>query len=412
MATYLPLRPGCSFHPFHNGSGSHDYIVRTPDNRQFRVPAAAYEILKELDRGVSLEKIYETLPEQQVTFTEFYEFILTHYQSVLAAGSEAETRQSRTPTRLLLHHLVLPQPLVGAIAGRLSGAYQPVLAFFLFAVIVAAHVALYVGHVPAKHATIHASVVLLATFISVLIHEFGHASAVARYGGTPGGIGAGLYIFMPVLYADVSHVWTFKQKHRVVVDLGGIYFQQIVFAVLALPALLLHSASLRLACISIDAMTIVSINPVFRFDGYWVLVDWLGVPNLHRQATGYLKLVLQSLIRFRWVRPDQDSLQQSGLKTAVFATYAVAGNLLLTLVILLNVRWIGTVTARVLHRTPLLWAEGLRAFQQHQLLHAFDVMTGFLFTIASGLTLIVALWMRGKQVGLAIGRHIQLRKLS
>src|SRR5205085_1205778 len=84
MATYFFLRSGCTFLPFDNGSALNSYILRTPDNRHFRISASAYEILKELDGGKSLEQIHDAMGgETTISFADFYQFIVAQYQPFL-----------------------------------------------------------------------------------------------------------------------------------------------------------------------------------------------------------------------------------------------------------------------------------------------------------------------------------------
>lgn len=404
MATYLFLRPGCSCSPFHNGStGDSEYLLRTPDERQFRISAAAYRILSELNRGTSLEDVYAGM-KAGATLEEFRDFVLRHYQPFLISEHQAPSiPAARPPMKMLLHHKLLPASVVGKIAAALSGAYDLFSAPVLIGLVIAAHVALYRTFSAVGHAPVHASIALLAALFSVVVHEFGHASAVTRFGGSPGGIGAGLYILMPVLYADVSQVWRFRPRQRIVVDLGGIYFQQICFAVFAFFALQLHSASLRAACISIDVMTAVSINPVFRFDGYWVLVDWLGVPNLHRHASDYLKEIAKSLLRLRWQQPSFRVLESSRLKMTTFIVYALLGNVMVGAAVLLNLRWMKGTTLALLDQTPQLWAQLLNAAAHHEAVRVLDMFTYMAFVVASGCTLLIALWLRG------IGLYRRLR---
>src|SRR5437764_15401646 len=214
MPTYLPLKSGCNFLPFDNGSGLHDYVLRTPDNRHFRISASAYEILKELDRGKSVEQIHESVGGgTTASFAEFYQFIITQYRPFLLSDHIVQPPEpARRRIRLLLHHILVPQQLVARISAFLTRAYRPLFALTLLSFIGAAHFMLYFGYAPDKQAQFHASLLLLGAFFSVVVHEFGHSSAVARFGGTPGSIGAGLYVLMPVLYADLLHVWLFRRK--------------------------------------------------------------------------------------------------------------------------------------------------------------------------------------------------------
>jgi len=401
MATYLPLKPGCTFHPFQEGPTVHSYVLCTPDQRQFRISASAYEILRALEAGQSLEEIHASMGgEKVVSFSDLHQLLTGQYQAALLCDSPDQPGGAvrRRQLSLLLHHTLIPQQIVIRVSEVLSGAYQPTVATFFCLFIVLAHLLLYGNWTPEQAGAFHPSLVLVATFFSVVVHEFGHSSAVTRFDGKPGSIGAGLYILLPVLYADVSRIWTFRQKQRVIVDLGGIYFQQAVFAGLAFAAVMTGDRSLRAACISIDAMTLVAINPVFRFDGYWVLVDALGMPNLHRQAGSYLKQLMRSLVKLQWKRPDHVSLNQSRFKTALFLFYSLAGNLFLLAVIVLNLRWVQSVSFGLIRRVPAMWMAAEAAITRHQVWGTLDLLTVLSFVLASGLTLICALWLRGKEL--------------
>ena len=400
MPTHLFLKPGCTFHPFHNGSALQDYILRTPDQRQFRISESAYAILNDLNQGRSLEQIYASREDKTVSFPEFYQFVVTQYRPFLLEGSSPESPAAPIAKRmkLLWHHTLISQAIVVRLSRYLSSAYRPLAVWVMLALIAVAHGLLYQAYAPGQGAKFHPSLVLVAVLFSVVVHEFGHSSAVFRFGGTPGSIGVGLYILLPVLYADVSQVWTFRQRQRVVVDLGGIFFQQIVFAGLAFASVLAHDPSLRAACISIDVMTLVAINPVFRFDGYWVLVDWLGVPDLHRQAGSYLKQWLRSLLRLQWLSPQHAALNRSRFKAAIFLFYGIAGNLLLAVVIVLNLRWMQSTFTGLVRHAPALWMQAQLAITRHQVWSTIDLLTALFFLLASGLTLLCALWLRGREM--------------
>lgn len=129
--------------------------------------------------------------------------------------------------------------------------------------------------------------VLLLGLMSVLWPELGHSSAVSRYGGSPGKIGFGLFVLLPSFYADVSEIWRFSRKHRMVVDLGGVYFQGLFFAVMALAGALTSAPEFFVVCRFIDLMIVLTLNPVFQFDGYWFLADWLALPNLYRFSKAF-----------------------------------------------------------------------------------------------------------------------------
>jgi putative peptide zinc metalloprotease protein len=140
-------------------------------------------------------------------------------------------------------------------------------------------------------------VLVLLLLAGVLLHEVGHASAVARYGAVPDHIGFGLYFIYPAFYANVNESWRFSRRQRVVVDLAGIYFQ--IVAMLAFFAAYQarpHVVLLYAVVIS-QALAVYSLVPFFKFDGYWCLSDALGVPNLRKRAFHLLYLRLGGLLR-------------------------------------------------------------------------------------------------------------------
>ena len=67
----------------------------------------------------------------------------------------------------------------------------------------------------------------LAVF-SAGFHEFGHAAATRYGGGTPGGMGMGIYMVWPAFYTDVTDAYRLPRRDRLRVDLGGLYFNAVV----------------------------------------------------------------------------------------------------------------------------------------------------------------------------------------
>jgi putative peptide zinc metalloprotease protein len=118
---------------------------------------------------------------------------------------------------------------------------------------------------------------------SVIAHEFGHASACARYGARVSDIGFAMYLIYPAFYSDVTAAWQLSRWRRIVIDLGGAYFQFIVMGVYLLAYAWTGWPPLQLACVLIVYTLAFSLNPVLKFDGYWVVTDLLGVANLDKQ---------------------------------------------------------------------------------------------------------------------------------
>jgi putative peptide zinc metalloprotease protein len=118
-----------------------------------------------------------------------------------------------------------------------------------------------------------------------LFHEIGHATALASCGNRPGQIGWGIYLFFPVFYTDLSNAWRLTRKQRVLVDLGGIYFEGLVLSAL-IAARLGGARSPFLLYLSLGvALQLASnLNPFLRRDGYWVTADLTGIPDLQGRS--------------------------------------------------------------------------------------------------------------------------------
>lgn len=126
--------------------------------------------------------------------------------------------------------------------------------------------------------------VWVLAYVAVLFHELGHASACVRYGAKPGSIGFGLYLCFPVLFTDASNAWALDRKERVIVDVAGIYFHLMCGAVSSSLFWLTGSPVWFLLTKSIILSTIVNLNPFLKFDGYWLLTDWSGIPCLRKSV--------------------------------------------------------------------------------------------------------------------------------
>ncbi|MDH2413915.1 MinD/ParA family protein [Nocardioides sp. CER19] len=116
--------------------------------------------------------------------------------------------------------------------------------------------------------------------VAGLVHELGHATA-CRYGGArPGAIGIGLYIVFPAFYTDVTDSYRLGRAGRVRTDLGGLYFHTWCVVALALAYLQTGAGVLLLTGLVMQIQMLQQLIPVVRFDGYYVLADLAGVPDL------------------------------------------------------------------------------------------------------------------------------------
>ena len=126
--------------------------------------------------------------------------------------------------------------------------------------------------------------VLLALFgvtiVSLAFHELGHAAA-CRYGGArPGRIGAGLYLIWPVFFSDVTDSYRLSRAGRLRTDLGGVYFNALVALSAAAGYMASRDPLLSLIAVTQQLLIVDQFMPWVRLDGYHVVSDLIGVPDL------------------------------------------------------------------------------------------------------------------------------------
>ena len=208
--------------------------------------------------------------------------------------------------------------------------------------------------------------------VVILIHEFGHASAQIRFGLPPGAIGFQLYHYIPAFYANVDASWRLKPRQRMVVDIGGIYFQSIAGSLLFLIYLQTQSLPVLSAVLASDVLSVVALNPFLRFDGYWLVADALAVPNLN-SLSKRLWAQIVSRVRGRDV--------QSSQATPLSRTRKI---LVLLYGLLRNAFWVLLVTF-LIWKVPAFILSGRKIISQLSLAELEGLRTGNIPLIAASL---------------------------
>jgi putative peptide zinc metalloprotease protein len=135
-------------------------------------------------------------------------------------------------------------------------------------------------------------VVLGLSLVSALFHECGHATG-CRYGGArPGVIGVGIYLVWPSFFTNVTDSYRLSRAGRLRTDLGGLYFNLIFMLALA-GIYAASSAQVLLLVIAITHLEMLDqLLPIVRFDGYFILSDLIGVPDLFARVVPIVKSAL------------------------------------------------------------------------------------------------------------------------
>jgi putative peptide zinc metalloprotease protein len=206
----------------------------------------------------------------------------------LLAGTEHQAPPKRNPLLALRWKVLVTDPV---LTRRLTAPFTflfsrwimwPALAGFAG---VFWFVLFHKGVASATSEAFHSPGLLLLVFglavASAGFHELGHASA-CRYGGaTPGGMGMGMYLVWPAFYTDVTDSYRLPRRDRLRVDLGGLYFNAVVADVTMLVWLAWRNDALLLLVALQVLQMVKQLSPIIRADGYHILSDATGVPDLY-----------------------------------------------------------------------------------------------------------------------------------
>jgi putative peptide zinc metalloprotease protein len=234
--------------------------------------------------------------------------------------------RAKRPPGLFFLIPILPEGAISKVASFFRILFHPQVTLLTGLGIVLAHVGFFLH----KHAargrvrldTQELLCLIGLVLLSLLFHEIGHAAASEHYGVHPRSLGFGIFWIYPVLFTDVSGTWQLKRWQRAIVAAAGLYFHLIASSIACLVTIATSSKIATLLVYSIWLAVFLNGNPFLQFDGYWILTDLLGIPNLRYQTHSLLKRVLA---RITGKTPPDQALWHSSRKTRIpVLIYAVA----------------------------------------------------------------------------------------
>jgi putative peptide zinc metalloprotease protein len=224
-------------------------------------------------------------------------------QAVDAIANSSVKDQVSFVDRIYLKIRLFKENFIAEVAKRIQFLFNKrimagvIIAFILSSVLVCSR------YMSCLDQTLHFGVArwanLIATnYLSLLIiaffHEFGHATASYRCGIRPKEIGFGIYMVFPVFYTDVSKIWNISKNKRLLVNVGGIYFQMVLALLLTVMLFLSENPEYRFLLMSVIVMNLFmlaySLFPFFRNDGYWVYSDFFKIDNLSYNSKQFPKV--------------------------------------------------------------------------------------------------------------------------
>ena len=160
-----------------------------------------------------------------------------------------------------------------------------------------------------------------------VVHEFGHGLSCKYFGSECHSMGLMLLVFSPCLYCDVTDSWMLRSKwKRIAIAAAGIYVEVVLSAIAIYVWAFAGDGLVKMLALNVFFVTTVTTvifnaNPLMRFDGYYMLSDFLEIPNLRPKADKLLRE------KFSWhclgIEPRHDPfMPETG--TFWFVTFAIA----------------------------------------------------------------------------------------
>ena len=293
-------------------------LVRRADGQMIQLTPLLFQVLEAVDGRRTYDEIAEQVTStygKQVSAANIATLVDDKLRPIgvllKADGSEPELKKSNPLLGLRMRYAVTDPVKTDRITTPFAALFNPVLVVAIVAAF--AYVTWWLlfdkGLASATHEALHKPGLLVLIFVvtvfSAGFHEFGHAAAARRGGSTPGVMGMGLYLFWPAFYTDVTDSYRLGRAGRIRTDLGGLYFNAIVaLGTVGVWWLSGYDALLLVVATQILQM-LRQLTPLIRFDGYHVLADITGVPDLYHR----IKPTLIGTLPWKWRDPSATALK-------------------------------------------------------------------------------------------------------
>ncbi len=315
----LKLRSDLKFSP-HIEAGEECYLVEDSQrSRYFRIGIAEYFLVSMFDGkttvGEAMVRLAQTecartLDETQVTAvckwlidSELAYTLESRSEQRLASNVE-KTRQkkrlmrwnplcSKIPLSYPDRHVARITPLLQHAFGRCAGVIGLVL-FFTAAYQITSHWEAFSVASAGIFSPSRWIWLGLCWLVLKFVHELAHAVVCRMYGGNVHEAGIIVVLFAPLAYVDVTSSWKIRSKwKRIHIAAAGMYVELVIASIAALlwvaePAGLVKDLYFNVIIMAGLTTIVFNANPLMRFDGYYILSDWLEIPNLYGEGQQYL----------------------------------------------------------------------------------------------------------------------------
>jgi putative peptide zinc metalloprotease protein len=297
------------------------YIIEDKGTgRNHRFNPAAYQFIGLLDGIRSVQEISEVLNKQLGDFAPGQEEIIQlmgqlhnaelMQTDVLINTEELFERQSRFKKTKLNQQLTNPisqkiplwdpEEFLEKNMNKLSWVFSTRVGFtWLFVVLysglqAATNWGEITGHLDVNTLSPYNFLTLFFLYPPIkILHELGHAFATKLKGGEVHEMGINFIMFVPVPYVNVSSSGNFRNKYdRMLVSAAGILVETFLAALGLLLFLsaepgIIQDIGFNVLLIGGVSSLFFNGNPLLKYDGYYILADAIGIPNLYQRSAQY-----------------------------------------------------------------------------------------------------------------------------
>lgn len=146
------------------------------------------------------------------------------------------------------------------------------------------------------------AVLLVFSFVKI-VHEFAHAFTAVRYGVSVPHMGVAFIVMYPVLYTETTGSWQLSSRRaRFHIGMAGVMAELCLAGIflalwnIAPAGGMLQSLSFLVVAVSLVSSLLVNINPLMRFDGYYMFSDVTGFDNLQSRSCSFARHSLREFL--------------------------------------------------------------------------------------------------------------------
>lgn len=289
-----------------NPDGSPTWHIADPVRNQFfRIGWLEFEILKHWSLGdpLAIAEAIEASTTMSPAVEDILQFAAFLRQQSLLSGNPYPARPSASPWRWLLSNylfmripLVRPGRFLSWLAPRLNFLYSP---WFVALTVAVACTGILLslrqwdtvaGNLARTFTWQGTLGYLAALAASKLLHELAHAVTATRHGVRVGHMGIALVVMWPMAYTDTGESWKLgSSRHRLAIASAGVIAELTLAAWCTLAWVFAPDGAARDALFFLATTAwvwtlAINASPFMRFDGYFIVSDWLDFPGLHERA--------------------------------------------------------------------------------------------------------------------------------